>query len=106
MTELDTWRAEPSPDELQHRLAAPLGAAQRELLQRHGYPHVLDKWRFHITLSDSLPPDATLRDPLHQAASQHFATALSQPLACDALSLFIEPASGQPFRLLHRCPLA
>ena len=77
VTELDAWRAEPSPEELQRRLAAPLGAAQRELLRRYGYPHVLDQWRFHMTLSDSLPPDAALRDPLHQAASQHFGAALA-----------------------------
>lgn len=106
VTELDAWRAQPSPDELQRRLASPLTAAQRVLLQRHGYPHVLGQWRFHMTLSDSLPPDAALRDTLHHAASQHFAAALSQPLACDALSLFIEPAPGQPFRLLHRYRLA
>jgi hypothetical protein len=106
VTELDTWRAEPSPDELQRRLAAPLDATQRELLQRHGYPHVLDRWRFHMTLSDSLPADAALRDAMHQAASQHFASALRQPLECIALSLFVEPAPGQPFRLLHRDPLA
>jgi len=106
VTELDAWRAEPTPDELQRRLAAPMGAEQRALLQRHGYPHVLGHWRFHMTLSNSLPPDAALRDALHQAASRHFAAALGQPLECDSLSLFTEPAPGQPFRLLHREPLA
>ena len=106
VTELDAWRAEPTPDELQRRLATPMSAEQRALLQRHGYPHVLGHWRFHMTLSNSLPPDAALRDAMHQAASQHFGAALGQPLACDALSLLVEPAPGQPFRLLHREPLA
>ena len=67
VTELDAWRAEPSPDELQRRLATPLSAEQRALLQRHGYPHVLGHWRFHMTLSNSLPPDASVRDELQQA---------------------------------------
>ena len=83
-----------------------MNAEQRALLKRHGYPHVLSHWRFHMTLTDSLPPDDVLRDHLQQAAAQHFDAALSQPLECDALSLFTEPAPGQPFRLLHRYPLA
>jgi hypothetical protein len=106
VTELDAWRAPPSPEELQRRLAAPLAASQRELVQRYGYPHVLAHWRFHMTLSDVLPPDAPLRGALHSAATQHFAAALGQPLTCDALSLFAEPVPGQPFRLLQRYPLA
>lgn len=106
VTELDAWRAEPSPDELQRRLATPMSAEQRVLLQRHGYPHVLGHWRFHMTLTDPLPPDAALRAELQQAAQQHFAAALRQPLDCDTLSVFVEPAPGQPFRLLHRYPLA
>ena len=101
VTELDAWRAPPSAEELQRRAAAPLSDAQRELLLRYGYPHVLSHWRFHMTLSDALPPDE-----LFDAATQHFASALAQPLECDALSLFVEPVLGQPFRLLQRYPLA
>jgi Protein of unknown function (DUF1045) len=106
VTEFDAWRAEPTSDELQRRLATPMNDEQLSLLQRHGYPHVLGHWRFHMTLTDSLPPDAALRDELQQAAQHHFAAALRQPLECDALSVFVEPATGQPFRLLQRCPLA
>jgi hypothetical protein len=106
VTGLDAWRAPLSAEELAHRLAAPLDGAQRELLQRYGYPHVLTQWRFHMTLTDSLPGDPGLREPLHQAASAHFAAALGQPLACDAISLFIEPAPGEPLRLLQRFALA
>lgn len=106
VTELDAWRAPLSPDELKRRLAAPLDAIQRELLQRHGYPHVLSRWRFHMTLTDSLPADAGLREALYRAAAAHFATALGEPLACDALCLFIEPAPGEPLRLLQRFALA
>jgi len=106
VTELDAWRVPPSPDELQRRLAAPLSAEQVALLHRYGYPHVLAHWRFHMTLSNSLPADAALRDAMRQAAARHFAAALALPLTCDALSLFVEPAPGQPLRLLQRCPLA
>ncbi len=106
LTELDPWRGELSAPELQRRLAAPLSEAERGLLQRYGYPHVLGQWRFHITLSDALPEDTVLRGQMHEMAAQHFAAALSQPLECDAISLFIEPAAGEPLRLLQRYPLA
>jgi Protein of unknown function (DUF1045) len=106
VTELDDWRAPPSPDELQRRLAVPLSDAQRELLQRYGYAHVLGHWRFHLTLSDALPADDALRQAVQLEAEQHFAAALAQPLECDAISLFVEHAPGRPFRLLQRYPLS
>jgi hypothetical protein len=106
VTELDPWRAEPVPEELQRRLALPLDDTQRGLLMRYGYPHVLSHWRFHMTLTDTLPDDLALRNSLHGAAARHFAEALAQPLACDALSLFVEPGPGQPLRLLQRWALA
>jgi hypothetical protein len=106
VTQLDAWRAPPSPEELQRRLATPLNEAQLALLKQYGYPHVLSQWRFHMTLTDALPTDAGLRQTVQQAATQHFSGALGLPLQCDALSLFVEPASGQPFRLLQRYALA
>lgn len=107
VTELDAWRAPPTPDELQRRQAAPLSEAQVAYLQRYGYPHVLDQWRLHITLSDTMAEgDAALRAALQAEAQAHFAAALRAPLVCDALCVYAEPAPGQPFRLLARCPLA
>ncbi|MBX3619855.1 MAG: DUF1045 domain-containing protein [Rhizobacter sp.] len=106
ITALDAWRAPLSPEALQRRLAAPLDARERELLVQHGYPHVLDRWRFHMTLSDTLPDDAALRREVEHAAQAHFAAALQAPLACEALSLFVEPAPGQPLQLRQRFPLS
>jgi len=106
VTELDAWRAPADGAELQRRQAAPLNEAQQALLQRYGYPHVLDGWRFHMTLSDSLGIDHPQWQPLLGAATAFFAEALAQPLACESLSLFVEPATGQPLRLVHRFALA
>lgn len=105
VTELDGFRAPPTPEELRRRHSDTLNAAQRELLARYGYPHVLAHWRFHMTLSDSLPPDAELRHDLQCVAEAHFASALAQPLRGDAICLFVEPAPGAPLRLLRRFPL-
>jgi hypothetical protein len=104
VVELDDWRAPASAHELARRLAEPLDDTEREGLMRHGYPHVLDRWRFHMTLTDPLP-DAALRARIAAEAAAHFDSALAAPLACTALCVFVEPAPGQPFRLQHRCPL-
>lgn len=103
---LEAWRAAPTPEETQRRLLPTLDGEQRDLLRRHGYPHVMGRWRFHMTLSDSLPPDPVVRATLQREAEQHFAAALAQPLVCEALCLFVEPAPGAPFRLARRFPLA
>jgi putative phosphonate metabolism protein len=103
--ELDAFRAPPTPAELARRLARPLEAGARLLLAQWGYPHVLDGWRFHITLSDSLPP--TEREAMVREAQTHFAAALAQqPLRCSELCLFVQAAPGLPFVLQRRYALA
>jgi hypothetical protein len=106
VTSLDAWRAPPSADETQRRLSAPLDDTARALLQRWGYAHVLDRWRFHMTLTDTLPNDPALRLPVEAAAQAHFAEALSLPLTCDSISLFVEPQAGAPLSLRQAFPLA
>lgn len=99
VTELDALRAPPSAEEQQRRQALVLSDGERDVLRRHGYPYVLEHWRFHMTLTNRHA------DVLLPAATEHFAAALSHPLGCDALSLFVESAPGQPFRLVHRFAL-
>jgi uncharacterized protein DUF1045 len=107
VTELDRFRAASTAADMQRRLAQPLGAGQQALLFRYGYPHVLDQFRFHMTLSDRLPDEPARVLRLQQAAVAHFAEALATPLACDALSLFVDPEQrGQPLVLARRFPLA
>jgi Protein of unknown function (DUF1045) len=106
VTELDRFRAPPTAADMQRRLAMPLGPGQQAMLFRYGYPHVLDQFRFHMTLSDRLPDEPAIVHRLQQAAIAHFADALAQPLACDALSLFIEPEAGRPLVLAQHFPLS
>lgn len=104
--ELDAFRAPMDDAELARR-SAGLADTQRELLARWGYPQVFDHWRFHMTLSDSLPADAQAeRDAIVEDARRHFLAALSLPLACESVSLFVEPAPGEPFVLARRFPLS
>jgi hypothetical protein len=106
VTELDAFRAPLTDAELQRQTKPHFSARQREQVLRYGYGHVLQDWRFHITLTDGLrAADAITVDALLRDARRHFAAALQAPLACDALCVFVEPAPGQPFMLAHRFPL-
>ncbi len=100
----DDFRAPPSASERARRLGVELDALQRENVDRWGYPHVFEQWRFHMTLSDSLP--AAQARPLLADATRHFAAALAEPLRCDGVALFVEDAPGADFRLLRRFDFA
>ncbi len=101
--EMDRFRAAPSPDELARRRAAGLTAAQESLLQRWGYPYVLEEYRFHMTLTDGLddPAQVRFRDELAGRTQKFIAT----PLTISDLSVFTQDAPGTPFRLMRRVPL-
>jgi putative phosphonate metabolism protein len=48
---LDDLRAPLTAEELARRRPESLDARGRELLQRYGYPHVMERYRFHLTLA-------------------------------------------------------
>jgi len=104
VTHLDRWRAPiREPDLARHTAAYPLDDERRERTARWGYPHVFSHWRFHLTLSIRLPAQwLALRRHIEQLAREHFASALSTPLTCNELALFVEPAPGADLILLQR----
>jgi len=106
VAELDGWR--PAQSEAQWlRRSAGLEPERQAMVRRFGYPHVFEHWRFHMTLSNCVPPESTaLRDRLFRRAGAHFDAALALPLSCESLSVFVETAEGEPFVLAHRFPLA
>jgi hypothetical protein len=98
--ELDDLRQPLTPDELARRQPATLDARELELLHRYGYPHVLERFRFHLTLTD--PVNETQAAQVTEAVSAQVARLNTQtPLSLDRLCIFEEPAPGQPFRRLH-----
>jgi putative phosphonate metabolism protein len=100
---LDPFRAPLSEADLARRRQSRLSARQEALLAQWGYPYVMEEFRFHITLSGSLPqPEAeSLRDFL----AKHFAPVLPQPCVIDSLCLMGEDAGGM-FHLIHRYTLS
>ena len=100
VTELDDLRLPLTPDELARRQPATLDARELELLHRYGYPHVLERFRFHLTLTD--PVNEAQAALVTEAVSAQVARLNAQtPLTLDRLCIFEEPAPGQAFRRLH-----
>jgi len=101
--EFDDCRAPLDAEELARRRPETLDEAARERLARWGYPHVLEGFEFHVSLSGPLP--APMRERLLPWLADHFAPALAVPCPFDALCLYVEPSPGDPFRLIERAPL-
>ncbi len=98
--EFASLRAMPSEDERRRRLDTNLTARQRELLDRWGYPYVLDEFRFHMTLSDSIDENE------RRILIDWWRMQLPElgPLPVDGAALFVEPRPGEPFALIARLP--
>lgn len=100
----DPLRAPQSPADRSRRDPASLSVRQREHLERWGYPHVMDEFRFHMTLTERLA--AADNAVLLPWLERWFAPALEVPVAADALAVFEEPARGASLRLIRRVPFA
>lgn len=92
---LDDWRAPPDETELARRRKLPLSASHEAMLERWGYPYVMEQFVFHITLT------GTLGGPEQQAASrciQGFsAPLLATPMPVRDVSVYVQPEPGAPF---------
>ena len=98
----DDFRAPATEAELARRRQASLTPRQRELLTLWGYPYVLDEFRFHLTLTDRIPPEQ--RPKVERVLSDWFAPLLGADVPLDALAVFTEAEPGAPFELhaVHR----
>jgi len=105
VVELDALRAPLSADELARRRPHSLDARGRELLLTYGYPQVLERFRFHLTLAAVDDPGLAERV---RAAAEAAIVSLGRehPTVLDRLCLFVEPAPGAPLRRVHDIALA
>ncbi|MGR3374588.1 DUF1045 domain-containing protein [Pseudooceanicola nanhaiensis] len=99
---LDDFRA-PAPEaELARRRARGLTQRQEENLLRWGYPYVMQDFRFHMTLSGRLAPEAL--DATAKAIAPHLTPHLPAPFRIGALALVGADAADR-FHLIERLPL-
>jgi ribose 1,5-bisphosphokinase len=94
--QFDRFRAPLNAQELERRRREPLTQRQEALLARWGYPHVLEEYRFHLSLTG----------PLRGAPEPAAPPLPHGPLCIDAVSLCEEPAPGAAFHALHRAQFA
>lgn len=99
----DRFRAPPSQAELARRRRTPLTPRREALLRRWGYPYVDDEFRFHLTLTGALPPDALAA--VAAALAPAVAPLCAAPLPMREICLFEEGDNGR-FHIVGRFPLA
>jgi len=96
VTGLDDLRAPLAAHELSRRLKEPLDARATELLKRFGYPHVLERYQMHFTLTGPVTaPEAASVTRAVTAPIERLNKL--EPLVLDRLCLFIEPAADSAF---------
>lgn len=103
VTGLDGFRAPLNADEIAKRRPETLTPAARAHLQDWGYPHVLELFHYHLTLSGSLPED--LQAPLRQALGTALAPMLDVPMPVRAIALVGQDDDGR-FHLVQEYALA
>jgi putative phosphonate metabolism protein len=93
--DFDGFRGPLHQEEIARRTRSGLNLRQNRLLLNWGYPHVLDQFRFHMTLSNKVGPTDMAR--LRAEAETHFAPVIGVPLRLDAITIFSEAPAGAPF---------
>ena len=102
--ELEAFRAPLSVEDIARR--KNLTPRQQEYLCRFGYPHVLEDYHFHITLTDTLDDQVTrelVAAALRGACAQ---VCTPQRLELRSLALVTQPDRRSPFRLLATFPFS
>lgn len=102
--DFEPFRAPLSEADIARRNPEKLSETQRANLHRWGYHHVMDDFRFHMTLTGQVPPEKA--PAMRAELDRRFAGFVDRPLAVDGLALFAEPARGEPFTALRWLPLA
>lgn len=99
----ERFRAPLSEAEIARRQPGSLTVAQLRNLHRWGYPHVLDTFRFHMTLTGRVAESD--RRAVETALQEWFAPVIDLPMHLASLSLMIEPEPGAPFRVREHARL-
>ena len=80
-----------------------LSPVERDHLERWGYPYVLDRFRFHMTLTGPLEePERGRVAAILEAA---LAPLLAETVMIEQLALFTQTHRVAPFRVVARFPL-
>lgn len=99
---LDRHRAPAAPEETERRRAAGLSRRQEAHLVTWGYPYVMDEFRFHLTLTGRLAPEAL--EAVEAALTPVLAPLVPSPFVLGSISLMGEDPEGN-FHILRKTAL-
>jgi putative phosphonate metabolism protein len=99
----EPFRAPLSPAERARRVASLTDPRHVASVDRWGYPWVFEDFRFHMTLTGSLPET---RREAARAGLADFLGDVARPLAVDAIAIFRQDHRDAPFGVLARFPFA
>jgi hypothetical protein len=94
-------RTRASKEENARRIRPGMSARQIALLHEWDYPYVLEEFRFHMTLSDSLD-DGSERERIVACWNERIPGL--GPMPFHAAAVFVEAQPGMPFALRERAP--
>lgn len=100
----DLYRRPPDRDELKRRRAVGLSPRQNELLERFGYPFVLDEFRFHMTLTGKVA-DQELRRSLFATLRRLVEPFSGRAVTVREICLFRQEGPERRFTCVQRMPL-
>jgi putative phosphonate metabolism protein len=103
VSEFDSFRAPLTEEDRARRNPSQLTPAQREHLDRWGYPYVMDDFRFHMTLTGRL--DAERREPLLKMLGDRFAALDVRALPIDRIAVFRQDNTTSRFRIVSHWKL-
>jgi putative phosphonate metabolism protein len=101
----DDFRAALSPQERAKRHEEKLTQAQRQNLDRWGYPYVFNAFTFHMTLAGPLPEDVA-ETVCASLEREYEASGARHALAFRSVALYREPEGGGPLALIARAALS
>ncbi|MBD8891168.1 DUF1045 domain-containing protein [Roseibium litorale] len=96
----EPFRAPLSDKDLERRRKSRLSPRQDALLCEWGYPYVFEEFRFHMTLTGSVPAEQF--DDVEELLKTSFAAFTGKPLPIDALAVFVETEPGAAFQVQSR----
>ena len=100
----DEFRVAPGDEELAQRMHPSLSQEEQKNLRDWGYPYVLETWKFHMTLTGSLPPQPL--DLFRHHLQVRLGALCEHRLVCDSVCLFEESSPNTDLRLIERFSFA
>ncbi|MEJ8571031.1 DUF1045 domain-containing protein [Microbaculum marinum] len=99
----ERFRAPLGEGDIARRRSAGLSPRQNELLDRWGYPYVLEEASFHMTLTGRVEADETQR--VEAILTDVFEPVIGRALTVDRVAIAVEREPGAPFEVLAAAPL-